>query len=88
MAEPLKTLTVRLPEDLYRNTAEVARKRGVSLNRLVQESLAQIIRDAHAAELYDAFSLVGEDAEETNVEFALQAQWEVVTDEPATPDAR
>lgn len=84
----MKTLTVRLPEDLYLTTTLIAQKRGVSLNGLVQEGLARLIREEKAIELYEAFSLVGEDAEESSVEFAVAAQLEVVKDEPTPSEAR
>ena len=73
-----KALTIRLPEDLYERSQELAQQRKVSLNVLVQEGLAGLIRAKEQEELYQAFGLLGEDAEEADVEFALAAQREVV----------
>jgi hypothetical protein len=42
----------------------------------------RIVREEQQAQLYEAFSLLGEDAAEAGVEFALAAQREVVTRDP------
>lgn len=78
MSVRAKALTVRLPEDLYRASAEVAKRRKVSLNSLVREGLNIILREEHYVRMYEAFGLVGEDASMTDVEFAVDAQREVV----------
>ncbi len=73
-----KALTVRLPEDLYRASAEVAKRRKVSLNSLVREGLNIILKEECYARMYEAFGQVGEDTDMTDVEFAADAQREVV----------
>ncbi|MCS6860730.1 MAG: hypothetical protein NZT92_10480 [Abditibacteriales bacterium] len=73
-----KTLTVRLPLDLYQASSEVAKRRRISLNALVQEGLHAVMRAEDYARLYEAFGQLGEDAEQSDVEFAIPAQWEVV----------
>ncbi|GBC95976.1 hypothetical protein HRbin16_01776 [bacterium HR16] len=78
MSVRAKALTVRLPEDLYRASAEVAKRRKVSLNSLVREGLNIILREERYVRMYEAFGLVGEDASMTDVEFAVDAQREVV----------
>lgn len=78
MSVRTKAFTVRLPEDLYRASAEVAKRRKVSLNSLVQEGLDVILKEERYSQLYEAFGQLGEDAEMTDVEFAAEAQWEVV----------
>jgi predicted transcriptional regulator len=73
-----KTLTVRLPLDLYETSHELAQRRKISLNALMQESLTAMLKAEEYARLYEAFGRLGEDAEESDVEFAAHAQWEVV----------
>lgn len=73
-----KSLTVRLRPELYDAMTEAARRRRVSLNALVQQSLMELIRAEEHARLYDGFSLLGEEGEENDVTFALDAQREVV----------
>jgi hypothetical protein len=83
MASNVKTLTVRLPEDLYQQAGEVARRKQWSMNATIQEALRQLTFQDQQARLYEAFSLLGEDATEADVEFALDAQREVVDHESA-----
>jgi predicted transcriptional regulator len=73
-----KAFTVRLPADLYHTSSDLARRRQVSLNTLIQEALAAILKAEEEARLYDEFGQLGEDAEEADVEYALAAQWEVL----------
>jgi predicted transcriptional regulator len=73
-----KAFTVRLPADLYHTSSELARRRQVSLNALIQEALAAILKAEEVARLYEAFGELGEDAEEASVEYALPAQWEIL----------
>lgn len=77
MSTAARTLTVRLPRDLYESSAALARQRGRSLNALVQEGLAALLKDAEYARLYRAFGELGEDSE-SDVEYAFPAQAEVV----------
>ncbi len=79
MPTQTKTLTVRLPLDIYQTSAEIAKRRKVSLNALVQEGLTAVMKEEEYARLYEAFGQLGEDAEEADVEFAAHAQWEVVS---------
>jgi hypothetical protein len=73
-----KALTVRLPLDLYESSSALARHRRVSLNTLIQEGLAALLREEEQARLYAAFGELGEEMQEADVEFAVPAQWEVV----------
>jgi predicted transcriptional regulator len=73
-----KALTIRLPVELYQTSSELAKRRQVSLNTLIQEALAAILKTEEEARLYDEFGQLGEDAEEADVEYALAAQWEVL----------
>jgi hypothetical protein len=73
-----KALTIRLPADLYHTSSELARRRQVSLNTLIQEALVAVLKADEEARLYDAFGQLGEDPEEADVEYALSALWEVI----------
>jgi predicted transcriptional regulator len=73
-----KTLTIRLPIELYRASSEIARRRCISLNRLVQQGLTAVSQEEEDARLYEAFGQLGEDVEEADVEYAAHARWEVI----------
>lgn len=73
-----RTFTVRLPGPLYDASATLASEQGISLNELVRQALERVARQAEEGRLYEAFGLLGEDAEEADVDFALPAQSEVV----------
>ena len=71
--------TVRLPSGLYRASAQTAKRRRVSLNALVQEGLAALLKKEEYARLYEAFGQVGDEIAECDVEYAAPAQWEVIS---------
>lgn len=77
MASDRKTLTIRLAPPLYRTVRDLARRRRKSVNGLVEEALLREIKTEAERRLYDAFGLLGEDAD-SDVEYALPAQREVV----------
>jgi len=77
MATKMKAVTVRLPEHLYNRGAVTAKRKNLSLNRLLQESLEAAIKAEEDRELYEAFGLVGRE-EDNDVEYAFEAQREVV----------
>ena len=79
MPTTAKTLTIRLPLDLYQAISAVAKQRHISFNALVQESLSTILKAEEDAKLYEAFGHLGADAEEADVAFAAAAQWEVMS---------
>ena len=85
MASSTKALTVRLPEDLYAATVSIARRRKTSVDALVREGLTALLEDEQYAELHDAFGQLGADADEADVEFARDAQWEVVSRDDHEP---
>ncbi|HEY3416086.1 MAG TPA: hypothetical protein VGM23_04290 [Armatimonadota bacterium] len=76
-----KALTVRLPAELYRESRKVAESRHISMNTLVQESLSSAVKVAEEERLYAAFTQVGQDMTENDVEFAHEAQWEAVRED-------
>lgn len=79
MPTATKALTVRMPTGLYEASAAMAKRRKVSLNALVQQGLSGLLKTEEYARLYEAFGELGEDTEESDVEFAAHAQWEVAS---------
>ena len=71
-------LTLRLEKDLYTRAKEAAQAQKTSFTAFVQGALAEVLKKEEQKTLYAAFSLVAQDLEETNVEYALHAQREVV----------
>lgn len=78
MRTKAKAMTIRLPQALYRAGREMAKRRRVSLNQLVQESLQETIDEEKKQQLYHEFTLLGQDTAECDVEFAFEAQREVI----------
>jgi hypothetical protein len=72
-----KSVTFKLPEQLYVASSAVARRRRISMDTLLQESLASVIREEEQV-LYDSFTVLGDDPEGTDVEFAFLAQVEAI----------
>lgn len=76
-AEP-RSLTIRLQPDLYEAATQIARKRGRSLNALVQQGLEAIVRVEEEKEMYEAATILGMDSAECDVNYAFAAQAEVI----------
>jgi hypothetical protein len=68
--------TLRFNPNLYERIKAVSECRGQSVTSFVQEAVVRKLREEDAVALFDAFTLVGEDLEETNLEFACDAQRE------------
>jgi len=79
MTEEKRAMTVRLPLDLYRAGMRIARRRRMSMSRLVQESLQDALAQEERRRLFNAFGSLSE-SEGTEVEFAQAAQAEVASD--------
>ena len=73
-----QSVTVRLPRPLYARATDLAKERRVSLNAFVQQGVEEAVRLAEERERYDAYSMLGEDAAECDVEYAIHAQAEVM----------
>ena len=71
-------MTVRLQPQLYNAAIRVARSSGKSLNALIQSGLESVIKEEQEREMYEAATLLSMDEEECNVEFAFDAQVEVI----------
>ena len=69
-------LTVRLPEDVYQAARNMADRRRISMNRLVQEALAEKAERSVEERLSSAYDMLAEDSAEADVEssFAIQVE--------------
>jgi predicted DNA-binding ribbon-helix-helix protein len=69
-------LTVRLPDQVYRAARNMADRRGISINRLVQEAIAEKAEKSVEERLNRAYDMLALDSAEANVEslFAIQAE--------------
>jgi len=74
----IKTLTIRLSDHEYLEARQLADRENKSLNQLAREGLAQLAREAKRRRLYDDFTQLGDDAAESSVEFATEAQAEIL----------
>jgi hypothetical protein len=73
-----RQITLRLPEPLFRQVKQLAGKRRININRLVQESLEATVREALDQEMRAAYDALGADSKETDVQVFLPAQREVL----------
>jgi hypothetical protein len=69
-------LTLRLDEEIYNGIKEMAKAHQTSFTAFVQGILAGELKNQEKKALYDAFSLVGQDVGEADVEYAVTAQRE------------
>ena len=77
----VKALSVRFPEALYDRAAQTARRRGIKLNKLIQEAVARTVEEEEKKQLFDSFTLLGSDPEMSDVSYAFEAQSEVALHE-------
>ena len=70
--------TLRFDPEFYERLKKVCRREGRSVTGFVNEAVAKTLAEEEAAALFQAFTIVGEDVHETSVEFAQDAQREVV----------
>jgi hypothetical protein len=80
MTTPTETraLTLRIPTELHSAITELAHSRSVSVNAYIQQQLEGAVRLAVEQARYDAYTLLGQDAEACDVEYAAAAQAEVM----------
>ncbi len=76
----MKSLTIRLPEDVYNESRRIAHNRQESMNILVRQALEAVAREEKEKELFDAFGLIGDDPD-TDISFAEAIQWEAIKNE-------
>ncbi len=74
-------LTIRLPETIYQAAKKLAQKKGISLNRLVQDAIVQQAERSTEQRLKAAYDLLAEDSETYEVEQLLAVQAETLLDE-------
>jgi predicted transcriptional regulator len=74
------SMTVRLPDAVYRSARRLAEREGVSLNRLVAESLAERARQSTSRRLKSAYDELGRDKVESDVERFVGVQAEALLD--------
>lgn len=72
------TASVRIPENVFRESEKIARRRKISFNALVQQALLREIEAEQEREMYEAATLLGMDAASCDVDYALYAQSEVM----------
>jgi hypothetical protein len=72
--------TVRLPDSVYRAALKLAKREGVSLNRLVIQALGERARTSTANRLAAAYEALGQDDAEADVEVFLGIQAEALLD--------
>ena len=70
------SLTVRIPDSVYRAAKMLAEREGVSLNRLVVQALGERARQSIENCLADAYEVLGQDGAEVEVETLLGVQAE------------
>ena len=73
-------LTVRLPDQVYRAARNMAERRGISINRLVQEAIAEKAKASLEERLSRAYDALAEDSSEVDVEYAFAVQAEAILD--------
>jgi hypothetical protein len=69
-------LTIRLPEPVYQAARNMADRRGISINRLVQEAIAEKAEKTVEESLHRAYDMLAADQAEADIEssFAIQAE--------------
>lgn len=80
--ETSEMLTLRLPAKLHTAVAELARRRAQSVDALIQAQLETLVSAERKIEeekaRYEDYTLLGQDREATDVDYALLAQAEVM----------
>ena len=71
-------LTVRLPDQVYRAARNMAVRRGISINRLVQQAISEKAGTSMKDRLARAYDVLADDPAETSVDDALALQAEAV----------
>lgn len=81
-----KTLTLRLSLEVYERATALAHRRGESLNRLFQAGLLLLDQREHEQRLFDDFTAIAAaGVDETDVEFALEAQTQAALSGTSVP---
>ena len=75
-----RALTIRLPENIYRVASKLAQRRGVSINRLIQEAIVQQAEKSMEGRLMAAYDMLAEEDETYGVDDLLAVQVETLLD--------
>ncbi len=78
----LKSVNLRIEQDLFEKTKSIASKEKQSFNNFVQNLIIEKLKEKEKQELFDEFSIVGED-DSSDIEYAITAQKEVILNERA-----
>lgn len=73
-----RSLTLRLDPQLYCDAKNLASLKLVSLNTLIQESIQATLLRAEEQRRFDEYSILGEDLQASNLDYAEAAQAEVM----------
>ena len=73
-----RILTVQLPDEAYSMARTMAAEREISLDSLIAEGLKLLESQQLRQALFDDFTALGDDIEACDVEFAVDAQNEIV----------
>jgi len=74
-----RSLTLRLPPDLYERANRLSASRGQSLNRIFQEGFQLLDSVEREKRLFDDFSAIADANDgESDVDFAMDAQSETL----------
>jgi predicted DNA-binding ribbon-helix-helix protein len=74
-------LTIRLPDRVYRAAKNMAQHRGISVNRLVQEAIAEKAEKSLSHRLRRAYDVLAEDIPSAEIETLFAVQAEAVLDD-------
>jgi hypothetical protein len=77
----LKSLTLRIEQNIYDKTKHLALKEKCSVNSLIEQLIIEKLKEKEKQTLFEEFSIVGLDQEISDVEYSIQAQKEVLFSE-------
>lgn len=76
----LKAITLRIDENIYNKTKDIALQEKSSLNTFIYNLIIEKIKEREQQELFNEFSIVGSDSD-SDIEYSLIAQKEVIFNE-------
>lgn len=76
--EVIEQFTIRLPESLLSEARRIARRRRQSVNAVIRTALRRFAREDRQAMLRASYELLGSDRDDSDAEYFLAAQHEVL----------
>ncbi len=73
-----KTITLRLPPQDYAKATRLAKHNQLSINKLFIAAMNLLDRQDQQKRLFDDFTVIGDRAEDVDVEFGQAAQFEIL----------